>query len=102
MRDPEGYFGWIFGAIVTAFAALSSAVVALYRNQISDYKAAEVGLKEHVTVLEQRADKCEAEREQLRVNFAVLQARSDVLEERVTTLETHTIKPPCTYPPKDA
>ena len=86
--DAEtGFTGWILAAIGTVVSTLAGLVAFFYRQQITDYKANETTLKSKVVELETRADKCEDDREELRVRHAVLENKHANLEERVSSLE---------------
>lgn len=75
-----GILGWVIAGVGTIVTTLSGLVAMFYQQQIRDYKAIEIELKNKVLELESRADKCEQDREELRIS----QAR---LEERVAMLE---------------
>lgn len=88
--DSEtGFTGWILAAIGTVVSTLAGLVAMFYRQQITDYKANESTLKSKVVELETRADKCEEDREALRVRHAVLENKHSNLEMRVADLEAN-------------
>jgi len=75
-----GITGWVLAGIATIIATLSGIVQMFYRTQIADYKANILALEKTTAALTVRADKCEDEREELRVRYAVLEQRVSELE----------------------
>jgi hypothetical protein len=83
MDEPTGITGWVLAAIGTIVSTLAGLVAMFYRQQITDYKSNEAGLRIEVVELKKRADECESDRQELRIKHAVL-------EQRVSNLETKT------------
>lgn len=80
VNEETGITGWILAAVGTVVSTLSGIIAYFYRTQISDYKAAENGMKTVIAALTLRADKCENDREELRIKYAVLEQRVSDLE----------------------
>lgn len=78
--ENTGFTGWVLAAIGTVVSTLAGLVAMFYRQQINDYKSNESLLNKHVERLEKRADKCEEDRESLRIKYAVLEDRVSNLE----------------------
>jgi len=78
--ENTGFTGWVLAAIGTVVSTLAGLVAMFYRQQINDYKSNESLLKHHVERIEKRADKCEEDRESLRIKYAVLEDRVSNLE----------------------
>lgn len=82
--DTEtGITGWVLAGVGTVVTTLASLVAMFYRQQITDYKNAEADLKVEILELKKRADSCEDDREQLRINQARLEVRVATLEREI-------------------
>lgn len=73
--------GWILAAIGTVVSTLAGLVAMFYRQQMIDYRTDREVTRLLVEKLEVRADQCEADRESLRIKYAVLESRVTYLEE---------------------
>lgn len=80
MDENTGLTGWVLAGIGTVVSTLCGIVAYFYRTQISDYRANESGMKAVIAALTIRADKCEDDREELRIKYAVLEQRVSDLE----------------------
>lgn len=82
--DTEtGITGWVLAGVGTIVTTLASLVAMFYRQQITDYKHTEAELRSEVGELKKRADTCEDDREQLRINQARLEVRVATLEREI-------------------
>jgi hypothetical protein len=101
----DGFVGWVMAAVGTIVATLTSAVAALYKAQISDLRqqlsesresmrATDLDHKgelkrldviEHELRIEIEA--CKQDREQLRINLAKVEAKQELMENRITAVE---------------
>ena len=79
--------GWVLAAVGVIVSTLAGIVAKFYSNQVTDFKAEKVELKAEVEKLKQRADKCEAGRNSLLIEHAVLNNKYAELEKRVNHLE---------------
>lgn len=80
MDTETGFTGWVLAAVGTIVSTLAGLVAMFYRQQITDYKVNALALSQNVERLEKRADACEADRETLRIKYAVLESRVTDLE----------------------
>jgi len=87
--EQAGLTGWILAGVATVVSTLSGIVAYFYKQQITDHKSNEVMLKAKIVDLESRADKCEDDREELRIRHAVLENKHANLELRVADLEVN-------------
>lgn len=83
MDEEQGITGWILAGVATIVSTLAGLVAMFYRTQISDYKLNESSLRSEVSELRKRADICEADRETLRIDLAVMKTRIDRVEKEV-------------------
>lgn len=84
MQDDNGLLGWVLAGVGTVISTLSGIVAYFYRTQITDFKSREVKFETTLNELAIRADKCESDREELRVHCAVMDDRLKRIEEKVT------------------
>lgn len=87
--EQTGLTGWILAGVATVVSTLAGIVAYFYKQQITDYRSNETMLKAKVVDLESRADKCENDREELRIRHAVLENKHANLELRVADLEVN-------------
>lgn len=80
MDESTGITGWIWAGVTTIIGTLTSAVAFFYKTQIADYKARELHNEAKIRELEARADKCEDDRNTLRVQVAVHETRLSLIE----------------------
>ena len=83
MNDENSIIGWVLGGVATVIATLTGVVAKFYKTQIDDYKAIEHELRVHYSELRQRADECEHDRGDLRVQCARLEERIARVEKKV-------------------
>lgn len=76
MNDANGYAGWIMACVATAGATLAGAVATLFKlNESKNTKRIE-SLESEIGSLRVRADACEKERNEFRVELARLEGAS--------------------------
>lgn len=83
MNDENSILGWVLGGVATVIATLAGVVTKFYKTQIEDYKNTEHGLRDEILELRHRADECESDRGQLRVQCARLEERIVKIEKKV-------------------
>lgn len=91
MDEEVEITGWFLAGIATIMASLSSAVAWLYKSQIQKFIDTEAELKNRVLVLETRADTCEQDRNELRVEHAKLEAKCEALERQIQEIKNNNI-----------
>ena len=81
VESDSSFLGWAMAAVGTIVSALTGTVAFFYKQQIADYKHNESILREEVARINIRCDKCEIDREELRIRCAVLEARVSKIED---------------------
>jgi peptidoglycan hydrolase CwlO-like protein len=94
MDEDTGITGWVLAGMATIVSTLAGLVAMFYRQQIADYKDNEIKietahkvtedhLSKELEELKTRADSCENDREELRIELAVLKTRISVIEKKI-------------------
>ncbi len=71
---------WVTAGIATILATLSSAVAFLFKLRENENAKRLEELKSDVETINAKADKCETEREELKVECAVMRSKIETLE----------------------
>lgn len=96
----EGFSGWVAAGITTIMAALSSAIAFLFKlrenenaKRLEEMKLESeqrlLELKTSVSSISEKADKCEIEREGLKVQCAVMQSKIETLEVKLERIDVN-------------
>lgn len=100
MDENTSFMGWVFGAVATVVAALTSSTTMLYKKQSDTWDKREAELKAEIAAnkaeadarharLETLAKACEQDRNALQVAHAVLTSKYSALEQRVSDVEAN-------------
>jgi hypothetical protein len=89
---PEGFSGWVAAGIATIIATLSSVVAWLFKLRENENAKHLTNLTEEVAMISVKADKCEEERGQLKIECAIMKGKVEVLETRLSFIDTNGTK----------
>jgi septal ring factor EnvC (AmiA/AmiB activator) len=90
MSESQNVFtGWVTAGIATILATLSSAIAFLFKLRENENAKRLAELKSDVETINAKADKCEVEREGLRVECAVMRSKIETLEVKLERIDAN-------------
>ena len=84
--------GWMLAGIATIIATLSSTVAWLFKLRENENAKRITDLTDHVDIISIKADKCEEERGELKIQCAIMQGKMSVLETRLSFIDVNGTK----------
>jgi septal ring factor EnvC (AmiA/AmiB activator) len=81
--------GWVTAGIATILATLSSAIAFLFKLRENENAKRLSELKSDVETINAKADKCEVEREGLKVECAVMRSKIETLEVKLERINVN-------------
>jgi hypothetical protein len=88
----DGFQGWVAAGIATIIASLSSVVAWLFRLRENENAKHITSLTEEVATINGKADKCEEERGELKIECAIMKGKIQVLETKLAFIDVNGTK----------
>ena len=90
--EQNSLTGWMLAGVATVIATLSSTVAWLFKLRENENAKHLSNLAEEVAVISGKADKCEEERGQLKVECAIMKGKLSVLETKLAFIDVNGTK----------
>lgn len=90
--EQNSLTGWMLAGIATVIATLSSTVAWLFKLRENENTKRLADLTSEVAMISVKADKCEQERGELKIQCAVMQGKVSVLETRLSYIDSNGTK----------
>jgi chromosome segregation ATPase len=87
--EQNSLTGWMLAGIATVIATLSSTVAWLFKLRENENAKRLSELKSDVETINAKADKCEVEREGLKVECAVMRSKIETLEVKLERINVN-------------
>ena len=84
--------GWMLAGIATVIATLSSTVAWLFKLRENENAKRLSDLTDEVASISVKADKCETERGELKIECAIMKGKLSVLETKLSFMDVHGTK----------
>lgn len=87
-EETNGFTGWVLAGIGAVVSTLLSGIITLFRMRESENTKAITKLEHSLIEVSSKADKCEEDRHTLFTSCEVMKFKLDVLEKRVSTMDS--------------
>ena len=88
----DGFSGWVAAGIATIIATLSSTVAWLFKLRENENAKHLANLTNEVATISAKADKCEEERGELKIECAIMKGKLQVLETKLSFIDVNGTK----------
>lgn len=88
----EGFSGWVAAGIATIIATLSSVVAWLFKLRENENAKHLTNLTEQVATISAKADRCESERSELKIECTLMKGKLEVLETKLSFIDVNGTK----------
>jgi hypothetical protein len=90
--EENSLTGWMLAGIATVIATLSSTVAWLFRLRENENSKHISSLTEEVATISIKADKCEVERGELKIECALMKGKIELLETKMSFMDANGTK----------
>jgi hypothetical protein len=90
--EENSLTGWMLAGIATVIATLSSTVAWLFKLRENENAKHISSLTEEVATIGLKADKCEAERGELKIECALMKGKIELLETKLSYMDVNGTK----------
>lgn len=90
--ETNAFSGWLTAGIATIIATLSSTVAWLFKLRENENAKHLTSLTNEVATINAKADKCEEERGELKVECAIMKEKLFVLEKKLSFIDVNGTK----------
>lgn len=90
--EQNSLTGWMLAGVATVIATLSSTVAWLFKLRENENAKHLSNLTDEVATISAKADKCEQERGELKIECAVMKGKLSVLETKLAYIDVHGTK----------
>ena len=90
--EQNGVTGWVLAGVGAVVSTLLTGVVTLFRMRESENSKAISKLEQSLLEVSGKADKCEQDRHTLFTSCEVMKVKLEVLERRVSTMDSNGTK----------
>ena len=90
--EENSLTGWMLAGVASVVATLASTVAWLFKLRENENAKHIASLTEEVLTIGQKADKCEAERGELKIECALMKGKLEVLETKLSYMDVNGTK----------